>query len=122
MMTDRWWIQVCPECNGLLESAVQAHNETCPNRWRLFVPGSIEVMPVSEAMNAVVGPAREVERAAARGEVLRSLSLGRLLERLLERLRHWWWRRQGWRMFWSGFFLQLPDWDREYEKTQEVSR
>jgi hypothetical protein len=50
-MAERWWISVCPGCNGLVWGGTETHNETCPYRGKMFKPRDVEVVPVQETDN-----------------------------------------------------------------------
>jgi hypothetical protein len=61
-MEDRWRINVCPECNGMVGEQSQVHNETCPNRYgRIFAPKAAEVIPLPQAGMALILKIEEVE-------------------------------------------------------------
>jgi DnaJ-class molecular chaperone len=52
-MAERWWVEICPECNGRIAGGVATHNETCPNRTAGYVARDVEVMPVAEHQAAL---------------------------------------------------------------------
>lgn len=52
-MPRRWWIDICPECNGQVGELSQTHTGTCPNggpNGRAFIPRTIEVTPAMRAV------------------------------------------------------------------------
>lgn len=49
-MEDRWWIHVCPGCNGLVWGGTETHNETCTYRSKIYAPKAIEVVPAREGL------------------------------------------------------------------------
>ena len=44
-LPERWVIQVCPRCNGLVGELSQTHLGDCEYRNKLFASRSVEVVP-----------------------------------------------------------------------------
>lgn len=50
-----WVIQVCPGCNGLVDTGSDTHLGDCEYRGKVYVPRSVPVTPASAGERAIYG-------------------------------------------------------------------